>query len=165
MRRPYGADPADLHQAPGPVLVVDCAADYARLVPLLLRHCPTFLPALLIDAHGVIGPARIAGVGACPLCEVLYRQAEDPRWFPVVHQAQAAAQAPAPTLHATAARLSAYAAWLAGGAPEPPGRPDMALAPGEMLRLDPYSPSLLERREIIHPHPRCAWCRGGGERP
>ncbi|WPF66665.1 MULTISPECIES: hypothetical protein [unclassified Corynebacterium] len=164
VRRPFSADPADLRQAPGPVLVVDCAAHYARLTPLLLRHCPTFLPALLIDAHGLIGPARIAGVGACPLCQVLHHHEEDPKWFSVLAQAQGqvheAAHAPVAALHATAARLCACAAWLAGGQPEPPGHPDMELTPGEVLRLDPYSPAPMERREILGPHPRCAWCRG-----
>lgn len=161
VRRPLLPDPTDLPRAPGPVLVVDCAAHYTRLIPPLLRRCPTFLPALLIDAHGFIGPARIAGEGACPLCEILYHQEKDPRWFPVLRQVQGLAHAPLPALHATAARLCACAAWLAGGEPEPPGHPEMAVTPGETLRIDPYSPGPMERREVIAPHPRCAWCRGG----
>ncbi|MBC3185875.1 hypothetical protein H7347_04705 [Corynebacterium sp. zg-331] len=161
VRRSACAEPGDLRQARGPVLVVDCAAHYGRLTPLLLQHCPTFLPALLIDGHGLIGPARISGRGACPLCHVLYRHEEDPRWFRVLAQAQAAAGAPPAALHTTAARLSSCAAWLAGGQDQPPGHPGVELAPGEVLRLDPHAARDMEHRETIPPHPRCPWCGAG----
>ncbi|KQB87571.1 hypothetical protein Clow_00630 [Corynebacterium lowii] len=147
----------DLAQARGPVLVIDCADRYAHLSPLLLAHCPTFLPALLIDAQGIIGPLRLRGAGPCPLCYVLHRNEEDPRWFPVLAQRDSA-RSPATVLHATAARLSALGAWLAGVQPEPPGHAPMTLRPGEVLRLSPYSPGDMEERSALAAHPRCVLC-------
>lgn len=159
VRRPPGGSPGDargLYGLRGPVLLVDSAAQYGRLVPALLRHCPTVLPTLLLGAQGVIGPARIEGAGPCPVCYVLHRNEEDPRWYRVLTQVTDPGYGPA--LHATAARLSACGAWLAGATPEPPGHPGMALGPGEVLNIDPYRAAGMERRAALRPHPRCVLC-------
>ncbi|MGX0119275.1 hypothetical protein [Corynebacterium otitidis] len=137
------------------VVLADQHAHSALLAPALLGAVDSWLPAALMGGSGVVGPARVAGEGPCPVCTDLRRVARDEAWLRIAAQLPAGLPGAAGVVLAATAAAAAAQALALAGAPAPPGRARRAPRAGAMLVVDPVAGS---RRGRARSHPRCPAC-------
>ncbi len=122
----------------------------------LVQNCPTIIPIELIDGRAVIGPLRLNGRGACPLCLDLHRTECDPSWVRVMNSLPPLTH-PEPIVATAAAAVgSAITQKALGRVIAPPGAQDCELIPGSVFLVDPLQFSIEHYR--MRKHPRCPAC-------
>ncbi|AWB81430.1 hypothetical protein C3B44_02880 [Corynebacterium yudongzhengii] len=162
VHRPYPGEPEDEVVAdicPGaPLVIVDRPAiDFARCITWL-THRPTVIPVLAYDARGIVGPARIADEGPCPVCLQLHWVDQDEHFHQVATQID---QAPG-TLRQDPVAIAATAAGLTGLLLQITGQiyTTTAHAPpraGEVRLIDPYAPAR-GHAFVLARHDNCPVC-------
>ncbi|AKK10551.1 hypothetical protein [Corynebacterium uterequi] len=124
----------------------------------IVARSPTIVPVSLLDDRGLIGPLRLAGQGACPLCAALHFVRRDPMFHLLNRQA---AQNGTGTDDAVA--VAATAAAAAGvihrllGLGHPALKDVPAPAAGDCCLVTPYEPHA-SRRFTLAEHPGCPAC-------
>lgn len=157
-----------------PVVVVDQWAHAYPLAPVLKDHFPQTLSVAGLDARGIVGPARIAGEGPCPVCIDLRYAESDPawttltaqtilRWVPsqpdLDHPAPSAERLtptvePDPAIRAATAAVAVAQLRAMLNVATPPGERPRVL-PGAVIEVNLFGP---HRERIIAPHPTCPIC-------
>lgn len=129
----------------------------AAATMLVSAGVKTWLPVTLVDNRGFIGPARLDGVGPCPLCFNLHQSDKDPRWSPVVEQLDDAALVGAgdPLVVRATATHTAIMLRKMAGLSRPPGVARWSVLPGEFIDVDLYGRT---QRRVFVEHPRCPVC-------
>ncbi|WP_179129715.1 hypothetical protein [Corynebacterium pacaense] len=147
----HDSDAAFLDRDPtAPVVVINRFSHHAELSARLARRKPTVFSAMLIDARGVIGPARTGGAGPCLTCVELTRVGVDKQWHTLVRQQPRGPANPDPVVEAAvAARVVAL---LHRGDPDA----------GVIEELDPYTGTISRRRMSRHPLCPVCWLYSDG---
>lgn len=141
----HDSDAAFLDRDPvAPVIVINRFIHDPQLAARLAQRAPTVLSAMLIDAHGVIGPARTGGAGPCLMCVELARVGVDKQWHTLVRQQPRGPANPDPVVEAAvAARVTGLLH-------------SNVLEVGTIEEIDPYAGTITRR--IMRQHPLCPVC-------
>lgn len=140
-----------------PLIAVDRLAHARALAPAVRNGARRlFVPAQLIDGHGLVGPIANHVSGPCPLCTQLHRVDIDPYWPQLLTQIPGAAPSWAPaTVAATASYVVAVVLSQLGLATAALGEPARSFRPGDTLTVDPFGFNKLFH---IQQHRHCPLC-------
>ncbi|MEA1025682.1 hypothetical protein U5K01_03915 [Corynebacterium pseudotuberculosis] len=116
------------------------------------------LPVALIDAHGMIGPVRIAGSGPCLACSDLYRTDADPEWPALRTQSLLSSHSFSAEPHlitATAAHAIFVIQSLLSEQNNVYSAASQSVIPGDSFKISAFE---VERLPRLSTHPRCPFC-------
>lgn len=140
------------------MVVTDKLGCSLRLAPHLARWHDTWVPVQVIDSQGLVGPVRIDGAGACPMCFDLHRSRIDPQWYTVAGGLGTdGSRRQDPIAVAATAAAAARVILELVGMPSPPGLSPLGLRSGDVAVAKPYE-AVASQRIRLAQHPECPVC-------
>ncbi|GAB3941801.1 hypothetical protein [Corynebacterium tapiri] len=152
VRRPLGSEPTwDFLRGLSPstpAVLVDQWGSNIETRAMAVRTHPNTVTAAALDHRGLVGPVRLDGRGACPMCVELTWVRNDPLFHLMARELEQPDQDPL-AISATAATATA----VVGALVEARSTPEV----GTCWVIDPYDP-VAAHRFVLPPHPGCPIC-------